>query len=187
MRIILLGPPGVGKGTQSKLLSERHSIPRISTGDILREEVKSASELGKQVEEIMAVGALVSDQIMDALIRSRLSREDVVDGFILDGYPRTVPQAEHLDRFLASKGAPVQRVIAIMADDEALLERIRKRSIDEGRGDDSAETALERLEVYKRQTAPLIDYYRRSGILREVNGLGEIESVLDRIEEALAS
>jgi adenylate kinase len=215
MNLILLGPPGAGKGTQAQLLKERHGLVQLSTGDMLRAAVASGSELGRKVKSIMDSGALVPDEIMIAMIAERISRPDCARGFILDGFPRTTRQAEALDAMLAEKGLKLDRVIELQVDDAALVERISgrfscaacgagyhdsyKRPRQEGvcdpcggrefvrRADDKAETVKARLEAYHRQTAPLLPYYRARGVLRTVDGMAEIEDVARQIEGVLAS
>lgn len=185
MRIVLLGAPGSGKGTQAKLLSKQLNIPHISTGDLLRAAVAVGSELGMQVKEIMAAGQLVSDGIMLGLIEERLSQEDARDGFLLDGYPRNLIQAKALDELLERIGMPVEEAIDIAVDKDQIIERIAKRAKLEGRSDDSEEVVRHRLQVYEEQTAPVSAHYNQHGILTQVLGVGTIDEVYGRISAAL--
>lgn len=181
MRLILLGPPNSGKGTQAKAISQRCSIPAISTGDMLRQAVAEGSQLGKQVKEILDRGGLVDDDTMARLVRDRLSRPDTADGFLLDGYPRTLGQAQTLDRILEERDEELEAAVLIRVPEEELL----KRALGRGRADDDEAILRERLKVYREDTAPLIGYYRQSGLLKEVDGHQPINEVTSRIFEAL--
>ena len=185
MRLVLLGPPGSGKGTQAARLKDELQIPHISTGDLLRAEVAAGSELGLQAKEVMARGELVSDEILLGMIRSRLSREDVANGFILDGYPRNVAQANALDALLASIGQPLQAVVQLDVANELLVERIAGRAKAEGREDDNPESVRKRLQVYSDSTAPVIGFYESRGVLAKVDGVGTLDEVFARILAAL--
>ncbi|HUK10430.1 MAG TPA: adenylate kinase [Stellaceae bacterium] len=213
MNLILLGPPGAGKGTQAKRLEEAHELVQLSTGDMLRAERNSGSELGRQVQAIMDSGHLVSDDVMIAMIEKRIAAPDCAKGFILDGFPRTVRQAEALDAMLARRGIKLDHVIEIAVDDAALIDRITGRFSCsrcgasyhdryklpkvEGvcdvcgsrnfvrRADDNPETVAARLEAYHDQTAPILPYYRARGVLRQVDGMADIDQVTREIETIL--
>ena len=214
MRIVLIGAPGGGKGTQAKLLVEKYGIPQISTGDLLREAVSIGSPLGMRAKAAMDAGQLVSDDIVLGMIRERLSRSDAENGFILDGFPRNIPQAEALDRMLGEVGKPLQVGLLIDVDFNVLMQRLTGRrtcgqcgaiynvysspSRTDGvcdkcggdlqhRADDNEETVGNRLNVYEAQTAPLIDFYRSAGILRTVQGVGEVNDIFDSIIRVLTA
>lgn len=213
MNLILLGPPGAGKGTQAKRLEDRHGLIQLSTGDMLRAVVASGVPLGQQAKEIMAAGKLMPDELMIEMIADRISKPDCATGFILDGFPRTVPQAEALDRMLEDKGLKLDHVIEMKVDDAALVERITGRytcakcgrgyhdkfetpKVDgvcdvcgstefTRRADDNAETVTTRLAAYHKQTAPILPYYKERGVLETVDGMADIDVVTEQIEALL--
>ena len=191
MRLILLGPPGAGKGTQAQHLVAKYGIVQLSTGDMLRAAVKAGTPLGQKVEGIMASGALCPDDVVVSIVEQRIAQPDARKGFILDGFPRTVPQAEALDRMLARHGIALDAVIELRVDEEALIRRIESRiaeMLKRGeplRPDDNPDVLHRRLTAYREQTAPLIAYYRDHGMLRSIDGMAPIEQVADAIEEAL--
>ncbi len=185
-RLLIVGPPGAGKGTQAKRISASYGIPTISTGDIFRSNIANETELGLQVKAIVDAGDYVPDELTNALVHDRLHQADAVDGFLLDGYPRTTDQVRYLDSLLAERGAQVDAVIRLVADRDAIVERLRKRAIAEGRTDDSEEAIRHRQDVYLRQTEPLIAVYRDRGLLIEVDGLGSVDDVASRISATLA-
>jgi adenylate kinase len=186
MRILLLGPPGSGKGTQGKLLSERLGVPAISTGDILRQAVREGTPLGRQAQAIMAKGELVPDDVIIGLIRERIARADARDGFILDGFPRTVPQAEALEKMLSGNGDGLSAVLNFSVPEPELVERMLERARAEGREDDRPETIRERLRVYREKTEPLIGYYKKKDLVADVAGVGTIPEIASRVESALS-
>jgi adenylate kinase len=193
MRLILLGPPGAGKGTQAQRLVERHGIPQLSTGDMLRAAVKAGSEVGKRAKAVMDAGELVSDAIVNAIVAERIDQPDCANGFILDGYPRTLVQADAVEKMLADRGLELDVVIELVVDDKALVGRILKRAEDMKaagepvRKDDNAEVFDERLREYYKKTAPLIGYYYAKGKLVGVDGMADIDSVTEEIEDVLAA
>ena len=185
MRIVLLGPPGSGKGTQAAMLVEELGLPHISTGALLRNAAARGTELGLQAKSITDRGDLVPDNIMSDMIEERLGREDVADGFILDGYPRNVAQAKSLDNMLERLNKPADEAIHIDIDPERILKRIAKRAKEEGRSDDTVETVRNRLRVYEEQTAPVADYYAERGLLTRILGNGPKEEIFQRILSVL--
>jgi len=185
-RLLIVGPPGAGKGTQAARISERFGIPTISTGDIFRTNIADQTELGKQVKAIVDAGDYVPDSLTNALVTDRLDEADAAGGFLLDGYPRTTDQVEYLASLLARHGHSLDAVIRLVADQDEIVRRLRQRAIDQGRVDDSEEAIRHRQEVYIRETAPLIDMFREQGLLVEVDGLGPIDEVTGRIFDALA-
>ena len=185
MRLLIMGPPGAGKGTQATRIAEHYRIPAISTGDIFRAMKHADTPLARQVREIMESGGYVSDEITNEIVKDRLARPDCQQGFLLDGYPRTLQQVETLDDYLAETNRPLDAVISLLADTDEVVARLLKRAAIDGRSDDNEETVRVRLQVYAEQTEPLLDVYRSRGVLVEVNGLGEIDEVSERVFVAL--
>ena len=187
MRVVFLGPPGSGKGTQAKLLAERLKVPAISTGDILRAAVRDRTPLGLQAQAVMEMGELVSDDLIVKLIRERTAARDARDGFILDGFPRTIEQGQALAKVLAEKGESLSAVVHFGVPESVLVERMQGRAGVEGRADDRPGAVVERLRVYREKTEPLAGFYRDRALLAEVDGVGSVEEVAGRIDEALTS
>ena len=185
-RLLIVGPPGAGKGTQSARLLKTFSIPAIATGDIFRKNITEETHLGIEVKAIVDAGDYVPDSLTNALVSSRLEEEDALEGFLLDGYPRTLEQVSYLDDLLTAKGQSLDAVIQLVADQEEVVARLRKRAIEQGRTDDTEAAIRHRQQVYGRETTPLIAVYRDRDLLIEVDGLGEIDDVSSRISEALA-
>jgi adenylate kinase len=187
LRLLLIGPPGAGKGTQAARLSAAYDIPAISTGDIFRENVKNGTELGVQAKTFMDAGQYVPDSLTNDLVRDRLQQPDAADGFLLDGYPRTLQQVGELDDILGVSGTSLDAVIVLEADTDEVVRRLLKRSEEQGRSDDTEEVIRKRLDVYAEQTAPLVEVYAARGLVVTVDGLGEIDDVTGRIIAALAA
>ncbi|MDF2144392.1 adenylate kinase [Knoellia sp. p5-6-4] len=185
MRLIILGPPGAGKGTQATRVAAGHGIPAISTGDIFRANIKNETELGMQVKHILASGGYVTDEITNAIVRDRLRQDDASQGFLLDGYPRTLAQVDALDAMLAEDGHALDAVLELTVDEDAVVQRLLKRAEIEGRADDTEEVIRERQAIYRRETAPLADVYAGRGLLVQVDGMGEVDEVTRRIDDAL--
>jgi adenylate kinase len=185
MRIILMGPPGAGKGTQAQVVAERYSIPAISTGDIFRKNVSEGTELGVQAQRFMDAGEYVPDELTNLMVRNRIDEPDADRGFLLDGYPRTLAQVEELDGMIKHTGHVLDAVVVLTVDKEELVQRLLQRAATEGRADDTEDVVRRRYEVYDDQTAPLIDVYRDRGLMIEVDGMGEVDEVSQRIFDAL--
>ncbi len=185
-RLLLIGPPGAGKGTQAAKLADQYSIPAISTGDIFRANVANETPLGVQAKAFMDRGEYVPDSLTNDLVRDRLSHDDAVDGFLLDGYPRTIDQVNELDSILESAGHSLDAVVLITADTDEVVARLLKRAGEQGRADDTEEVIRRRMEVYAEQTAPLVDVYSKRGLIVEVDGLGAVHEVTERIVSALS-
>lgn len=185
MRLVLLGPPGSGKGTQAARLKDHLQVPHISTGDLLRAEVAAGSKLGLEAKEVMARGELVSDAILLGMLEDRFSRPDTANGFILDGYPRNLAQADALGQLLERIGQNFDAAVQLDVPTDLLVDRIAGRAKAEGRADDSPESVRTRLKVYDDQTAPVIDFYRQKGQLTVIDGVGDLDDVFARIIEAI--
>ncbi len=185
MRLVLLGPPGSGKGTQATSLKEHLQVPHISTGDLLRAEVAAGTELGKQAKAVMDAGNLVSDDILLGMLESRLSQADTAKGFILDGYPRNVAQANALGELLARLQQPLDAIVQLDVPTELLVERIAGRAKEQGRADDNPESVRQRLQVYNDSTAPVIGFYADRGTLARVDGVGSMDEITARVLAAL--
>ena len=185
-RLVLLGPPGAGKGTQAARLAERLGVPAISTGDIFRSNIKNGTELGRRVQDITASGALVPDELTNELVRDRLAQGDAVDGFLLDGYPRNVAQVAALDEILAAAGTELDLAVELTVDPQVVVDRLTKRAQIEGRADDTEDVVRHRLDVYAEQTAPISRVYAARGLLVQVDGLGEVDEVTARLMAVLS-
>jgi adenylate kinase len=183
MRLVLVGPPGAGKGTQAEFIAEHFGIPKISTGDIFRYNVSTGTDLGRLAKKYMDAGDLVPDEVTNAMVRDRLAATP--DGFLLDGYPRTVAQVRELDAMLDAGGAQLDAVVLLTVDTEEVVSRLAKRASDEGRSDDTEEVIRHRQDVYLEQTAPLIEVYDGRGLLVRVDGMGAVEEVTSRVFKAL--
>ncbi len=187
MRLLIMGAPGAGKGTQATAIAERYGIPAISTGDIFRANIKGQTELGKQVQKIIEAGNFVSDELTEQIVADRLNQDDARDGFLLDGFPRTMHQVDALDSFLMDKGVALDAVICLDVSADILISRLLKRAEIEGRSDDNEQTIRHRQSLYEKDTRPLLDHYEKAGLLVRVDGQGSVEEVDDRIAAALAS
>ncbi|WP_455479959.1 adenylate kinase [Bartonella sp. B23] len=191
MRIILLGPPGAGKGTQAKMLAEEYNIPQLSTGDVLREVIAGETEIGKKAKDIISSGALVSDCIVNQIVSDRIDKDDCVNGFVLDGYPRTIGQAEALQKILQSKNMHLDAVIELRVDEDVLIERVKKRikeTVTAGgqvRSDDNPVAFVKRLVEYREKTAPLSKFYSERGLLKVVDGMIDVAEVSGVIKKLL--
>ena len=186
-RMLIVGPPGAGKGTQARLITSTYGIPDISTGDIFRENIKNQTPLGVQVKAMVDAGDYVPDSVTNELVTNRIAEDDARNGFLLDGYPRTLDQVHYLDELLERNGQKLEAVIQLVADKDEIVARLTKRAAEQGRADDSEEAIRHRQEVYLRETSPLIEVYRDRGLLVEVDGLGDVDEVAERIRTALAA
>ena len=184
-RLVLLGPPGAGKGTQAVRLAETLGVPAISTGDIFRSNIKNGTELGRRVQDITAAGRLVPDELTNELVRDRIAQADAVDGFLLDGYPRNVAQVAALDEILAAAGTELDLAVELVVAPEVVVERLTRRAEIEGRADDTEDVIRHRLDVYAEQTAPISQVYAARGLLAQVDGLGDVDEVTARLVAAL--
>ena len=185
MRLILMGPPGAGKGTQATFVADHFGIPAISTGDIFRANVSRGTELGVKAKAFMDSGEYVPDEVTNLMVRNRIDEPDAAPGFLLDGYPRTLAQVEELDGMIRHTGHALDAVVVLTVDQDEVVERLLQRAQTDGRADDTAEVIRRRQEIYGEETAPLIEVYRGRGLLIEVDGLGEIADVTQRIFDAL--
>jgi adenylate kinase len=185
MKLIIMGPPGAGKGTQAKLIAARLDIPAISTGDIFRRNVVEETELGLEAKRYMDAGDYVPDELTNLMVRDRIGEADAADGFLLDGYPRTVSQVEELDSMLAARGHSLDAVVLLTVDKDEVVSRLAKRAAQEGRSDDTEDVFRHRQEVYAEQTAPLIEVYDERGLLVRVDGMGSVDEVSSRVFGAL--
>jgi|SRR5690606_24068701 len=186
MRLLLMGPPGAGKGTQASIIAERYGIPAISTGDLFRNNVARGTDLGREAERYMNAGEYVPDDVTNAMLRDRLLEPDAEKGFLLDGYPRTLAQVEFLDSVLEEQGVSLDRVVELVVDVDEVVSRLLARAAAEGRKDDTEEVVRRRLEVYAEETAPLLELYDSRGLLIRVDGVGTVEEVANRITASLA-
>lgn len=186
-RLIIVGPPGAGKGTQAGRIADAFGVPAISTGDIFRKNVAEGTPLGIEAKKLMDAGEYVPDELTNELVKSRLAESDAEHGFLLDGYPRTLNQVAYLDALLTEQGTQLDAVVQLVADQDELVGRLLKRAEDQGRSDDNEETIRRRQEVYVEQTAPIVGAYAERGLVLDVDGLGGIDEVGDRIQSALAS
>jgi adenylate kinase len=185
MRLIIMGPPGAGKGTQAKFIAEHFKIPAISTGDIFRANVSKGTPLGVEAKRFMDAGEYVPDEVTNLMVRDRIDEPDAVSGFMLDGYPRTLSQVEELDGMIKFTGHELDAVLVLTVDQDEIVERLLQRAQVEGRTDDTEDVIRRRQEVYTEETEPLIEIYRGRGILIEIDGMGEVDQVTQRIFDAL--
>lgn len=183
MKLILFGPPGAGKGTQAKKISSHYNVPHLSTGNIFRYNIKNETELGKEVKSILDAGKLVPDETVVDLVVDELQKPGYDDGYILDGFPRTIPQAAALDKFLTSDDTHIDIFLTLSVPEEELINRILSR--EDGRSDDTPEKIKTRLDVYYKETQPVLDYYKKQGIVKEINGMGSIDEIFNRITKVL--
>jgi len=186
-RLIIFGAPGAGKGTQAVRIAQSLDIPAISTGDIFRHNIKNETALGLQVKEILASGAYVPDEVTNAIVRDRLDQPDAAKGFLLDGYPRTAAQVAELDEMLTAQGTSLDLVLELTVDTDEVVQRLLKRAEVDGRADDTEDVIRHRLKIYDEETAPLAALYRERGLLRQVDGMGEMDAVTERLQSVLAT
>ncbi|MFC9918033.1 adenylate kinase [Agromyces binzhouensis] len=186
-RFLIVGPQGSGKGTQGVLVAEAFGVPQVATGDIFRENVKGGTELGKRVQAIIEAGDLVPDELTSELVRDRLEQPDAARGFLLDGYPRNRGQVDDLEAFLSGRGESLDAVVELVVPREESITRLRQRAIDQGRTDDTEEVIANRLAIYERETAPILDVYREKDLVVRVDGVGTLDEVTERIFAALAT
>lgn len=184
MNLILFGPPGAGKGTQAEKIEHHFNIPHLSTGNIFRENIKNKTELGKKVKSILDSGELVPDETVVDLVADELESPEYDNGYILDGFPRTVAQAEALDKYLSKKGDKIDHFLTLEVPEDELVNRILSRG--EGRSDDTPEKIKTRLEVYNNETSPVLNYYQQQGVVKKIDGVGSIEEIFDRIKKAVS-
>jgi adenylate kinase len=184
-RLLIVGPQGSGKGTQGVRIAEAFGIPAVSTGDVFRGAVAAGTDLGRQVQAIIEAGDLVSDELTSAVVRDRLSRGDAAEGFLLDGYPRNVAQVMHLDEFLEGRDEELDAVIELVVPRDESIARIARRAADQGRSDDTEEVIANRLAIYERETAPILEVYRTRDIVDRIDGVGSMDDITDRIVAAL--
>ncbi len=187
MRLLILGAPGAGKGTQAVRIAEARDIPAISTGDIFRKNISEETELGLEVKSILSAGGFVTDEITNAVVRERLAEPDAAMGFLLDGYPRTPGQVEALDEMLGEQGTSLDAVVELTVDTDEVVQRLLQRAQEQGRADDTEEVIRERMNIYVEETAPLSAIYKTRGLLIEVDGMGEVDEVTHRVHTALDS
>ena len=185
MRLLIMGPPGAGKGTQARFIAEHFKIPAISTGDIFRANVSQGTELGVEAKRYMDAGEYVPDELTNLMVRNRIDEPDAEPGFLLDGYPRTLTQVEELDGMIAHTGHRLDAVVVLTVDAEELVQRLLQRAQTDGRADDTEEVIRRRQEIYQEETQPLIAVYRQRGLVQEIDGMGEVDEVTKRIFEAL--
>lgn len=185
MRLLIMGAPGAGKGTQAPALAAHYAVPAISTGDMFRANVKNGTELGKKVEAVLAAGELVPDSLTEEIVADRLNQDDAANGFLLDGFPRNLHQVEALDAYLAAKGQALDAVVFLDVDSEVLIARLLRRAELEGRADDNEQTIRRRMDIYASETKPLLDHYAAKALLVNVNGIGTVEQVDARVLAAV--
>lgn len=187
IRLLIVGPPGSGKGTQAAAIAEQYGVPAIATGDIFRSNIREETDLGLRVKEVVAAGDYVPDELTNALVDERLHEDDALDGFLLDGYPRTTDQVTFLDELLARRGQDLDAIILLVVDTDEVVRRLQQRASEQGRADDSETAIRHRQEVFMHETAAVIDHYRERGIVVEIDAMGSVDEVAARISDGLAS